>query len=62
LRLGSFLGEELKLEMKQKVEAEQEEAMNKAMASLKKIDSKDATKLIRSRLLNKDVPPHKIEA
>jgi hypothetical protein len=46
------LPEELAAQMKIKVEAANSDSMENALSNLKKVDSSDATKMIRSWLLN----------
>jgi hypothetical protein len=44
------------------VESEQKKRMDEYINQLEVLDSKDATKLIEERLLNKDVSQYKLEA
>jgi len=52
----------LRTTFQSKVEAEQKKRMESYISQLDVLDSKDATKLIEQRLLNKDVSPYKLEA
>jgi hypothetical protein len=48
--------------MKIKVESEEADSMAKALESLKKVDSKDAAKMIDRWITNKNTPEYKKEA
>jgi len=62
LALWKFLPEEVRAELKIKVEQAESEEMEKAIKWLWDVDSKDAIKRIRWWLLNKDTPEYKKEA
>lgn len=57
-----FLPSELRTTFQSKVESEQKKRMEEYISQLDTLDSKDATLLIKERLLNKDVPQYKLEA
>ncbi len=62
LALGSILPEEIRADLKIKVEREEAEAMDKAIDWLSKVDSPIATKRIKEWLLNKNTSEYKKEA
>jgi len=62
LALWSILPEEIRADLKIKVEREEAEAMDKAIDWLSKVDSPIATRRIKEWLLNKNTPEYKKEA
>jgi len=62
LWLWQILPEEIRADLKIKVEREEAEAMDKAIDGLSKVDSPIATARIKKWLLNKDTPEYKKEA
>lgn len=58
----SFLPHELKMDLKARVQEEQEKSGEASMNKLKRLDSDEATRLIEKWLLNKDCPQYKLEA
>ncbi len=62
LWLGKILPEEIRADLKIKVEREEAEAMDKTIDALSKVDSPIATARIKRWLLNKDTPEYKKEA
>ncbi len=62
LSIWWFLPEELKADLKIKVESEEAESMEKALKWLWSVDSPDAVKRIKWWLSNKDTPEYKKEA
>ena len=62
LKMWKFLPEEVKAELRIKVEREEEESTDKEIEALGKVDSPIATNRIKWWLLNKDTPEYKKEA